>query len=88
MNEKDATNEIKAIENKFSEKIEIDGKNFWPLFRALLYLKITSSKKTKKEKKYDQSIVESFKNTIRNFKNGPLQAKFLKYYTNKLTNLN
>jgi len=69
MNEKDATNEIKAIENKFSEKIEIDGKNFWPLFRALLYLKITSSKKTKKEKKYDQSIVESFKNTIRNFKN-------------------
>ena len=69
MNEKDATNEIKAIENKFSEKIEIDGKNFWPLFRALLYLKITSSKKTKKQKKYDQSIIESFKNTIRNFKN-------------------
>ena len=70
MNEKEATNAIKTIENKFSEKIEINGKNFWPLLRALLYLKFfTSSKKNKKTNEYKQNFFQSFKGTVKNLKN-------------------
>ena len=70
MNEKEATNAIKTIENKFSEKIEINGKNFWPLLRALLYLKFfTSSNKNKKTNEHKQNFFQSFKGTVKNLKN-------------------
>ena len=70
MNEKEATHAIKIIENKFSEKIEINGKNFWPLLRALLYLKFFKfSKKNIKKNKYKQNFFQSFKGTVKNLKN-------------------